>query len=90
MLSEVYHRSLRAFVAKRWLAPIIMVVSVAIILGIGALIPSELAPMEDKSRLVINATAPEGTSYEVMVYYFANARRLSCLRSPRRRCRVSR
>ena len=35
--------------------------SLALILGVGAMIPSELAPMEDKSRLVVNATAPEGT-----------------------------
>jgi multidrug efflux pump len=68
-LIEAYHRSLRTFVGRRWLAPIIMVLSVAIILGLGSLIPSELAPMEDKSRLMINATAPEGTSYDVMYDY---------------------
>lgn len=64
-----YSRSLRAFVQKRWLAPVIMLASLAIILGLGALIPSELAPLEDKSRLVINATAPEGTSFEAMSEY---------------------
>ncbi len=68
-LIAVYHQSLGAFVERRWLAPIIMVASVAIILGLGLLIPSELAPMEDKSRLMISATAPEGTSYEVMYDY---------------------
>lgn len=67
--TEVYGRSLRAFVSRRWLAPVIMVASLAIILVIGALIPSELAPMEDKSRFIINATAPEGTSYEAMADY---------------------
>ncbi len=68
-MTEVYHRSLRAFVERRWLAPIIMAAAVAIILGIGALIPSEMAPMEDKSRFTINSTAPEGTSYEAMENY---------------------
>jgi multidrug efflux pump len=66
-----YERSLRAFVQKRWLAPVIMVFSLALILGLGALIPSELAPMEDKSRLQVSATAPEGTSYEAMSNYMA-------------------
>jgi multidrug efflux pump len=64
-----YHRSLRLFTDKRWLALIIMAVSVAIILGLGSIIPSELAPMEDKSRLMVSSTAPEGTSYEAMYNY---------------------
>jgi len=48
---------------------LVMAASVAIIIGLGSLLPSELAPMEDKSRLVINASAPEGTSYEAMYDY---------------------
>jgi hydrophobe/amphiphile efflux-1 (HAE1) family protein len=66
-----YQRSLRGFVQRRWLAPVIMAVAVAIIFGLGARIPSELAPMEDRSRLVISATAPEGTSFEVMNSYIS-------------------
>ncbi len=68
-LSSSYHRSLRTFIARRYLALVIMVVSIAIIFGLGGILPSELAPMEDKSRLVINATAPEGTAYEAMYNY---------------------
>ena len=68
-LVSSYHSSLRRFVAKRWVALVIMLGSIAIIFGLGAILPSELAPMEDKSRLVINATAPEGTSYEAMAAY---------------------
>jgi len=64
-----YHRSLRAFIGKRWLAPAIMAAALVIIFGLGRLIRSELAPMEDKSRLMINSTAPEGTSYEAMNNY---------------------
>jgi multidrug efflux pump len=71
-LQAAYHRSLSLFVRRRYLAPLIMAASVIIILGLGALIPSELAPLEDKSRLVINATAPEGTSYEAMYGYLGN------------------
>jgi multidrug efflux pump len=67
--ADYYHRSLRVFIQRRWLAPAIMLGSLAVIVGIGVLIPSELAPLEDKSRLVINATAPEGTAHEAMVEY---------------------
>jgi len=64
-----YRQSLRAFTHRRWLAPVAMVASLAIILGVGSLLRSELAPMEDKSRLMINATAPEGTSFEALSAY---------------------
>jgi hydrophobe/amphiphile efflux-1 (HAE1) family protein len=64
-----YNRTLRRFTERRYLALVIMAASVAIIFGVGSLIRSELAPMEDRSRLMINATAPEGTSYEAMDNY---------------------
>jgi len=67
--TEAYNQSLKFFVKHRWLAILIVVVSMGIILGIGALIPTELAPMEDKSRLQIMSTAPEGTSFELMDKY---------------------
>jgi len=68
-LVSAYHRTLRLFISKRWLAPVIMAVSVLIIFGVGSRLRSELAPMEDKSRLMISSTAPEGTSYEAMYAY---------------------
>jgi multidrug efflux pump len=64
-----YHRWLRLFISKRWLAPVIMAASVAIIFGLGSRLRSELAPMQDKSRLMVSSTAPEGTSYEAMYDY---------------------
>lgn len=68
-LSENYRRQLTRYIRRRWLALVIMAGSLALIVGVGALIPAELAPMEDRSRLVVNATAPEGTSYEAMRNY---------------------
>jgi multidrug efflux pump len=68
-LTGFYHRNLRLFIAYRWLSILIMVISLGMILGIGSLIPSELAPMEDKSRMQIMSTAPEGTSFELMNRY---------------------
>ncbi|MCK9204407.1 MAG: efflux RND transporter permease subunit [Bacteroidales bacterium] len=68
-LTDLYNRSLTLFIRRRWLAIVIMVFSIAIIAGIGAILPSELAPMEDKSRLQLSSTAPEGTSFELMDQY---------------------
>jgi multidrug efflux pump len=64
-----YNRSLRKFINKRWAALMIMGASVVIIFLAGSKIPSELAPMEDKSRIMVTMTAPEGTAYEAMDQY---------------------
>ncbi|MCX6692593.1 MAG: efflux RND transporter permease subunit [Methanoregula sp.] len=68
-MTESYHRSLKTFIGHRWMAVLIMLASLAIILVIGRLSPTELAPMEDKSRIRITAIAPEGTAYESMDSY---------------------
>ena len=68
-MTESYNRSLRTFILHRWIAFLIMAISLVIIFGIGSKIPSELAPMEDKSRVRISMTAPEGTAYEAMDQY---------------------
>lgn len=64
-----YHNSLKAFIKHRWIAILIMLIALSIIVLIGRIIPSELAPMEDKSRIRITATAPEGTAFESMDNY---------------------
>ncbi len=68
-MTNGYHNSLKAFINHRWIAGLIMVISFVIIILIGRIIPSELAPMEDKNRIRITATAPEGTAYESMSKY---------------------
>jgi multidrug efflux pump len=64
-----YKNSLQKFVYRPWLGLLIMVASGLIIYFIGRELPSELAPMEDKSRLRIMSTAPEGTSFDKMDEY---------------------
>ncbi len=61
-----YKNWLTRFMRAKWLALVGIVGCVATIYLLGKGIPSELAPMEDKSRFLISATAPEGTSYETM------------------------
>lgn len=71
-LSTGYEKLLTRFVKKRWVALVITIVAAIVILGVGSIIPSELAPLEDKSRVTISATAPEGTSFELMDQYITN------------------
>ncbi|PWH81356.1 efflux RND transporter permease subunit [Brumimicrobium oceani] len=61
-----YKRSLIAFMRRPWQAFIYMALIIASIFVFGSQLQSELAPMEDKSRLMIMSTAPEGTSFERM------------------------
>ena len=53
----------------RWIAFVIIAVCGGIIYFIGKDIPSELAPMEDRSQFRLQVTAPEGTSYDYMDKY---------------------
>lgn len=64
-----YRRTLDRFLNVRWLALPIMILAIGAIIGIGSTLPSEMAPLEDKSRLRVFATAPEGVAYERMDRY---------------------
>jgi multidrug efflux pump len=66
---SVYSRSLKSFLKFRWIAFVIMAISLTLVGFLWPRIPSELAPMQDKSRISIQATAPEGVSFEKMDEY---------------------
>jgi multidrug efflux pump len=64
-----YHRSLGWFMKFRWLALPVVLICFGIIYFIGKDLPSELAPMEDRSQFRLAVTAPEGTSFDYMDNY---------------------
>jgi multidrug efflux pump len=68
-LTRKYHSSLKSFIQHRWIAILLMVASIVVIILIIRIIPTELAPMEDKSRIRITVMAPEGTAFESMDSY---------------------
>lgn len=68
-LSASYGRLLHGFMRKRWLAFIIIFVSGVLIYLLMGFIPSELAPMEDRSEFRFQAQAPEGATFEYMDGY---------------------
>lgn len=68
-LNGRYNRSLQRFLKYRWLAFVVMGISIGLIGLLWPIIPSELAPMQDKSRIMVNVTAPEGVSFEKMDEY---------------------
>ena len=68
-LNNGYKNTLTRFMRKPWWAFIMMGVAISMIFIFGSQLQSELAPMEDKGRVQIMSTAPEGTSYEKMDEY---------------------
>ena len=68
-MNAVYKRHLTNFMQHRWVTFPAIVVTVLVIWILFANIPSELAPLEDRSRMNVNAIAPEGATYEYMDHY---------------------
>ncbi|GAB3557192.1 efflux RND transporter permease subunit [Spirosoma fluminis] len=63
-LDKTYRDSLNSFMRKKRWAFGMIAICLALIFGLGSLLKSELAPLEDRSRTRIAITSPEGTSYE--------------------------
>jgi multidrug efflux pump len=65
-IEHTYKNMLNAFMGKRWIAFAIVALCVGAIYFVGKKLPSELAPMEDRNRLRMSITAPEGTDFDYM------------------------
>ncbi len=63
-LDTSYRSSLAGFMRKRGWAFVMIGACLALIFGLGSLLKSELAPLEDRGRSRISISSPEGTSYE--------------------------
>lgn len=64
-----YKNMLARFMKVRWIALVVIIICGGLIYIIGKDIPSELAPMEDRSQFRLQVTAPEGTSFDAMDRY---------------------
>lgn len=75
-MASVYGASLRAFMKVRWMGIVIIVGVGLMVYFIGGSLQSELAPLEDRSNVRVNVTAPEGTTYEYTNKYMAELTQL--------------
>lgn len=66
---NLYRRGITAFLKVRYWAFVVIVVAGAFIVWLWTLLPSEMAPLEDRGYLNISARAPEGATYEYMTSY---------------------
>ncbi|TXI35035.1 MAG: efflux RND transporter permease subunit [Niabella sp.] len=65
-LNNGYAYLLKGFMNFRWLAWVFLVGTASLIYFVGKKLPSELAPVEDRSNLSLIVIAPEGVSFEKM------------------------
>lgn len=63
-MDRVYGNMLRGFMRFRWSAIVILIGCIAMIWHFQKQLKSELAPLEDRSIIRVNMTAPEGTDYD--------------------------
>ncbi len=65
-LNRRYATVLKKFMKVRWLAWVFLLVATVLIYVTGKKLPSELAPVEDRSNMSLIAIAPEGVSFDKM------------------------
>ncbi|HYF02121.1 MAG TPA: efflux RND transporter permease subunit [Patescibacteria group bacterium] len=68
-MNNGYRDTLKTFMDVRWMAFVLMAASGFLIYFIGKDLPSELAPLEDRGAIRMNATAVEGATFEYMDRY---------------------
>ena len=68
-LNRVYSRLLDAFLRRRWIAIVVMGVSLVAAVWMWVSVPAEMAPLEDRSSITIRTSGPEGVTYEYMRDY---------------------
>ena len=71
-LNETYKRHLTSFMQRKWVTLPAIVITLVITWILFQNTPTELAPIEDRSRITINAIAPEGATFEYMDFYMDN------------------
>ncbi|WP_345949778.1 efflux RND transporter permease subunit [Mucilaginibacter sp. PAMB04274] len=68
-MNTAYTETLITFMKRKWVSVLILVVSIVLVGVLVKVIPSELAPLDDRSLLRYTATASEGATYEYMTKY---------------------
>lgn len=75
-MNAVYTKTLVRFVKNRWLSFPVLAVCLMLIAYFFTTIQKETAPYDDRSRINMNVTGPEGASYEYMDRYMQELDRL--------------
>ena len=84
-LNNIYRNGLTSFLKHRGWALGILVVAMGLVVLLWKIIPAEMAPLEDRSQITINMSAPEGATYEYILAYANDVSNLVEKRVPERK-----
>lgn len=68
-MNRFYDRMLRTFLHRKWLVLPILILSTLLIILFWNVVPAEMAPLEDRSQIMIRSSAPEGATFEFVRDY---------------------
>lgn len=68
-MNRLHAKALNRFMHRRWLAVALVVVTGALIGLLWQALPSEMAPLEDRSSITVRTQGPEGATYEFIRDY---------------------
>ncbi len=68
-LNNIYASSLASFMKRKWMAVVFLILSLGLIAYMWTKIPSEMAPLEDRSLISVSSTAQEGATFDYMRRY---------------------
>ncbi|MDX9746941.1 MAG: efflux RND transporter permease subunit, partial [Paludibacter sp.] len=71
-MNRMFENGLTGFMRHKWVAPLVVVFSLVLIVVLWTNIPEEMAPLEDRSQVMIRTSAPEGATYEFVRDYTDN------------------
>jgi multidrug efflux pump len=67
--NRFYDRTLSGFLRTKWLIFPIILIAVVFIVALWIQIPAEMAPLEDRSQIMVRTSAPEGATFEFIRDY---------------------
>lgn len=68
-MNRFYSKALSSFLGRKWLVFPIIALSGILIAVLWSTIPEEMAPLEDRSQIIIRSSAPEGATFEFIRDY---------------------
>lgn len=68
-MNRFYEKWLHTFLNHKWYVLPILIISTVLIVYFWRIIPAEMAPLEDRSQVMIRSTAPEGATFEFVRDY---------------------
>jgi multidrug efflux pump len=81
-LTDLYKSSLNRFMQVRWVSFVVIAVCGILVYQVGKLLPSELAPLEDRDGLTMFITGHEGATFEYMDNFMNELVQLVSIETP--------